>query len=335
MLTTTTVSSADPPVTTIMENSPYPAHLRHALIIDLGAPGKPISDKDLPVFLDHLRNSATQPIDILHIRGETLSLPIWEALQDLKHISYLEMVSGWDERCNIAPLDQVGPSWPLQSLVIGGACGEDIKTEHIRTITSLKLDCCCGMSFSLAPSNSTSSLQQLIIIENDACDHFIKMKTETCLINNLVELKIESTNGCDFSHQYEEECFGKALVQCHSLKSLDLTLHDSSEESPQEHYLIELPDFFPPNIEVLRFRGPLTLANHLSVWRKCASDPEWLPHLKSIKFGLDVSPHEKQTAPEKASFVHEQCVQFLKDLASLRPSITILNEEAEVATTNV
>jgi hypothetical protein len=335
MLTTTTLKPGDAPVTTVIKNTSYPSHLRHALIIDPHPTSNLVLDKYLVTFRNHLRNIVTQPIDMLQFRNSTPSRAIWEALQDRKYISHLEMISGYDETCNIEPLDQVGPSWPLQSIVIVDACGEHINTVHLNTISSLKLDHCCGLYFDLATRNGTSKLERLTIIENDACDHFIKLQEETCLINNLLELKIVSTNGCDFAHQYEEECFGNALVQCHSLKSLDLTLHDSSEDSPKEHYLIELPAFFPPHIEVLRFRGPPTLANHLSVWHECASDPKWLPNLNSIKFSLDVPGKDKEIALEKATFAREQCMQFLKELVSLRPSITILNEEETAAATNV
>ncbi|UJR18125.1 hypothetical protein I4U23_005025 [Adineta vaga] len=121
------------------------------------------------------------------------------------------MHSGYDETCNIIPLDQIGSSWPLQSLIIGSACGESINTAHLYTITSLKLDYCCSLTFNLASRDKPSKLEQLTIIENDACDHFIQFQEETSLMNNLIELKIQSTNGCDFTHQYEEDCFGKAL----------------------------------------------------------------------------------------------------------------------------
>jgi hypothetical protein len=329
MLTTTTISPNDAPVTTTIKNTSYPSHLRHALIIHLGAYNY------LQSFLDHMRSVAKQPIDMLQFRDDAPSLAIWEALQDLKHISHLEMICEYTEYCNISPLDQVGSSWPLQSMVIGGACGEDIRTNHILTINSLTLDYCCGLSFGLATRNNTSMLKRLTIIENDACDHFIKLQDETCLITNLAELKIESTNGCDFAHQYEKEDFGKALVQCHSLQFLDLTLHDSSEDCPEEHYLIELPMFFPHNVEVLRFRGPPTLANHLSIWHKCIADPKWLPNLNSIKFCLDACWRDKEIELEKANLAHEKCMQLLIDLLSLRPTVTILNEEELTVATNV
>ncbi|CAF4122867.1 unnamed protein product [Rotaria sordida] len=327
MLTTTTISPVDAPVTVTVNNTSYPSYLRHALIIGLNPTNKLGLNKYLPSFLDHLRSIAIQPFDMLQFRGGTPSLAIWEALQGLKNISHLEMLSGYDEYCNIEPLDQVSSSWPLQSIVIGSACGEDIKTAHIHTITSLTLDYCCGLSFSLATRNGTNKLQRLIIIENDACDHFIKLQEETCLTKNLTELKIVSTNGCDFCHQYERECFGKALIQCHSLKSLDLTLHDSSENSPDEHYLIELPLYFPPNVESLRFRGSSILANHLTVWHKCVSDPNWLPNLKFIKFCLHVRHDDNETELEKTDFTNDQSMQLLKDLILHRPSVTILNNE--------
>ena len=329
MLTTTTISPNAAPVTTTIENTLYPPHIRHALVIRLDADNYPQS------FLDHLRNVAKQPIDMLQFCDDSPSLAIWEALQDLKHISHLEMISGYNEYCNITPLDQVGSSWPLESIVIGSACGEDIRTKHILTINSLTLDYCCGLSFGLATRNNTSMLKRLAIIENDACDHFMKLQEETCLITNLAELKIESTNGCDFAHQYDKEDFGKALVQCHSLQFLDLTLHDSSEDCPEEHYLIELPMFFPHNVEVLRFRGPPTLANHLSIWYKCIADPKWLQNLNSIKFHLDACYRDNEIVLEKANLAHEKCLQFLKDLTSLRPSVTILNEEELTVTTSV
>ena len=335
MLTTTTISPTSAPVTVAVKNTSYPSHLRHALIVDLNPTPKQDSGEYFQSFLDHLRHIAAQPIDMLQFRGSTPSLAIWQVLKGLENIDHLEMISGYDEYCNIGPLDQVGSSWPLQSIVIGDACGEDINTAHIFTIDSLTLNYCCGLSFKLATGNDTSKLKRLTIIENDACDHFIQLQQETCLIKNISELKITSTNGCDFAHQYEKECFGQALIQCHSLKSLDLTLHDASDDSPEEHYLTELPAFFPSNVEVLQFRGPPTLATHLSVWYKCAADPTWLPNLESMKFCLDVPYGEKEIALEKANFAHEQCAQFLKDLVSLRPAVTILNEAEVAAVTNV
>ena len=332
MLTTTTISPVDAPVTAITENKSYPPHLRHALIIDLDPTSKLNPDEYLAPFLGHLRATATQPIDILHFLGGTPSSAIWEALQDLKYISHLEMSSGYDEYCNIEPLDRVGSAWPLKSIAIGSACGEDITTAHINTIDSLALDYCCGLSFPLATRNSSSKLKRLTIIENDACDHFLKLREESCLLSDLSELKIVSTNGCDFCHQYEEKDFGEALVQCHSLISLDLSLSVPSTEPPEANYLIGLPTFFPPNIEILQFRGPPTLGNNLSVWHKCASDLGWLPNLKSIKFCLDVIHRGEEVVMEKASLAHDQSMQFLKHLVSLRPSIIILNEQERAST---
>ena len=327
MLTVTTVTSGSPPMTAVVKNTLYPSHLRHALIIGFKLNTALDPDKYFPSFLKHLRNVVTQPIDMLQFLDDTPSLEIWEALQGLKSISHLEMISGYTETCNIGPLDQVGLSWPLQSIVISSTCGEDIKTAHINTITSLTLEYCCGLSFSLANLDTPSKLQKLTIIENDACDHFMKLQEETSLINNLIELKIQSTNGCDFAHQYEQQCFGKALIRCHSLKLLDLTLYDSFEDLSEEHYLIKLPAFFPPNLTVLRFRGPPALANHLSVWYQCVSDPDWLPQLESIQFSLDVHPRNEEIASSQ-----EKATQFLKDLRSCRPSITILNDETSSRT---
>lgn len=332
MLTTTTISLADEPLTVTTINKSYPAHLRHALIVDLSLLRTAESNKHLASFLGHLRGITPQPIGILQFHDETPTLEVWEALQDLKQVSYLEMISGYSEYCNIGLLDHVGSTWSLQSLVIGGACGEHIKTAHLQTITSLTLDYCCGLIFDLAPATVTSNLKKLIIIENDACDHFIKLQEETCLTNNLSEFKIHSTNGCDFTHQYEKNYFGKALMRCHSLKSLDLTMHDSSDDSPEEHFLTELPNFFSSNLEVLQFRSPPTLANHLSLWHKSLSDPTWLPQLKSIKFILDVCYLGNTIELEKANLAHEQCIQFLNDVVSLRPSVTIINDDVATVT---
>ncbi|CAF4220256.1 unnamed protein product, partial [Adineta steineri] len=176
MLTTTTITPIDAPITTTINNTLYPSHLHHALIIDRDSSGQANPDTDDSTFLNHLRNLAKQPIDMVQFLGDTPSLAIWEALKDLKNVSHLEMLSGYDETCNITPLDQVGSSWPLQSLVIGSAAGESINTAHLQTITSLKLDYCCGLSFDLCTRDSPSKLKQLTIIENDACDHFIKFQ---------------------------------------------------------------------------------------------------------------------------------------------------------------
>ncbi len=47
---------------------------------------------------------------------------------------------------------------------------------------------------------------KMTIIENDACDHFIKLQEEIYLISNLTELKIQSMNGCKCAHPYVKDC---------------------------------------------------------------------------------------------------------------------------------
>lgn len=306
MIETTTLSFGCRPVTTVVNNTSYPTHLRHALIIDLKRNANTDIERDLPKLRNQLQTMDTQSIDMLQIRDDSPSDELWQSLSNFKKISHLEILCGFDELCNILPLDDIGASWPLQSIVISGAAGDFITTAHLNTITSLTLDYCAGLLFDRVHSNVKSNLRHLVIIENDACDTFIKLNEEFAnFFDNLSELTIKSTNGCDFCHQYEKEAFGRALSQCSSLRSLDLTLHDPSEELQ-----LQLPTCFPINIEILRFYGPSTLANNLSTWQTCMSDSNWLPNLKSIRFVLTETVDQRTT-------------QLLNHFISLRPFVTI------------
>ncbi|CAF1320229.1 unnamed protein product [Adineta ricciae] len=136
MLTITSISLISDPITTIVENTEYPSHLHHALLIDL----KPVPNTNLSSFRNHLRRISNDHIDMIKFHGDTPSLAIWESVQDFKHISHLEMISGFDEVCNIAPLDEI-------------SC-------------TRRFLYCCGLSFHSISLDGPSQLNELIIFLN-------------------------------------------------------------------------------------------------------------------------------------------------------------------------
>ncbi|CAF1056075.1 unnamed protein product [Didymodactylos carnosus] len=85
------------------------------------------------------------------------------------------------------------------------------------------------------------------------------------------------------------------------------------------------------NIEVLRFTGAPSLANHVGVWQKCIADSKWLPNLKSIEFRLDVVQDDQIKEIEVEKQANEQFKQFLKELALQRSTVSIMNYEEKAA----
>jgi len=217
-------------------------------------------------------------------------------------------------------------------LEIVDACGEEVNTPHLLTINHLTLNHACSLDFSIAEKVKMANLTSLEIIENDAIDHFITMHEETCLTRNLTSLKIQSTNGCDYSRQWEPEDFGRVLKQCTSLRSLDLALTTEHHGEPEEKsYLHAFCESLPPNVETLRFRGPPCLADDLSQWTACLHSTSWLPHLKTISFRLDVNPEtsSSRSVPtssidgEELATVRRRNLDDLLGGLGRRPGITL------------
>ncbi|THH17495.1 hypothetical protein EW146_g3322 [Bondarzewia mesenterica] len=242
-----------------------------------------------PVILENLRTvvskDSTDPSRIDFVRFEGLNhreapcASTWHALDGLLP-RHLELKCGWDEHCDLSPLDELETKWPLESLTLTDACATPLSASCLGNISSLTLYFCSGVTIS--PSyNAGRALRRLRIEGNNVIDMFIGM-SKRGIVDSVEEVRISNTNGGE--EEYESSEFFEVLPRHTSIRSFDLAV----SLRPHDPCYHALPLHLPPNIEHLRFRGPPETAGDLSNWLKCAKDPGWLPHLKTFSFHLDV-----------------------------------------------
>jgi len=251
-------------------------------------------------------------VEYLELIGETPDHNDWEILSRLHGIKQLKLTCGRSEEVNA----DIPAHWPIQKLVILGGCGDDVYTPKLLSIETFEMEYCCGLCFSLCTPDDTANLKRLGIYENDAIDLFLKLKNETCLIRSVEVVKIQSTNGCDFSHQYDKMDFKKGLVECSSIITLDLALNDAS--LPGETPWIDIPLYFPPNVQHLRFNGPISVSNGLGHWSTCILNPNWLPNLKTLSFSLS-----DRNDILISDSVRDACVELFSIIRKARPSLMV------------
>ena len=298
----------------------------HSLTVDY--PDYKMDSKDVPIAAANSTNNLPQ-VYSLTLLGDATPSYIWN---DLQQIGGVAEVSVQAKYCEDADISHMPAHWPVRTLTLSGICGS-VGSPHLLNITALKLDYCCSVQFGDVPPTETARLRDLIIVENDAMDHFIMMSNKTCLTRDLRSLRIQSTDENDFCHEYDFEDFARALEQSPSITSLDLEVFDSEinldlEEGPR---FPDLPAFLPPNLHTLRFVGPPWLSTQMDRWMECAADSRWLPNLTSVTFGLiargsrDKNP-EVNGAPLRAETVRaaqEASARFLQQLRAHRPSVVI------------
>ncbi|KZT43324.1 hypothetical protein SISSUDRAFT_1057734 [Sistotremastrum suecicum HHB10207 ss-3] len=288
----------------------FPDGVRHALVVDCGEQ-IPVTSSSDHEFLERIKNFVkeqdSQDVDFVRIQGlhpqNTPNELTWKALNGLRP-RHLELCCGWHEEYEIEPLDSLDPSWPLESISIVGAAQYELAiTKHFWTIPTLTFYYSHQVRLEL-PTDYTvegpSALRHLTAIGNDACDMLARWRKSSIssICDNLESLRLESNNDCDFQTDNEYEDFVHALQGCTSVKSLELVMVEgpSSDNDPeldqhlrdQYQYLIDLPKYLPPNLEHLKFKSIPESARHLDVWLRCAKDPHWLPHLKSISLRFDM-----------------------------------------------
>jgi hypothetical protein len=329
-----------PDITTFFQHP----QLEHQLIVDMANPfrteDQPSSRrkraqlaKAFPRFLDRLREivrrdcnmseSAARPrIDSVRFRAlhfEACPGELTFSALDGLRPRHVEFSCGWDEECDIGPLDKLSTTWPLESMVIDGGCGVELTSSCMYSIKSLTLDYCCDISIASYPQ--PSALRNLMIIQNNAIDMFIRMRRDTSVADYITMLQIKSTNGCDFCNEFSSPEFFETLNQCATLRSLDLTLNDEKYDK----YIRDIPQHFPPNIEHLRFMAPPSVSDEMASWLRCAADPTWLTNLKTISFHLgevDIrTPSTHSTPPSETPAV---VTQFLDTLSARLPSLSVV-----------
>ncbi|PPR05318.1 hypothetical protein CVT26_011578 [Gymnopilus dilepis] len=212
----------------------------------------------------------------------------WRALDGLSP-KHLTLIGGDYEDCSLAALSQLKHQWSdLHTLTLAGISSTTFAEDAPRIlsrISSLTLDHCYGLHF--VPLKATQ-LKELTIIENNACDIFISgIKDNPRLVHTLETLQIiSSSSGNDFSYQYEPRDFRNSLKKCASLRQFAFsTSHADSLDTYLSSYL-------PLSIEHLTLHFTLTFPflHHFDDWIHKASDPLWLPYLKSFEMTASEYP---------------------------------------------
>ncbi|PPQ77540.1 hypothetical protein CVT26_006153 [Gymnopilus dilepis] len=222
---------------------------------------------------------------------------LWEALDGLSP-KHLHLVCGmWNaEDCNVGPLDELHKQWDdLETLTLVEVCNHD--DEFMNTtkmpkifsrISSLTLNYCSGAN--LVPPHATR-LKQLGILGNNASDLFILAiddKLNQDLRNTLEVLEVStignSTN-LDYVLDIEPGDFRDRLRKCTRLRELHYAT--GCENSAD----VDLAPYIPPSVEhlSLKFKRSRPLLADMDTWIQHASDPTWLPHLKSFKLDIDAT----------------------------------------------
>jgi len=103
------------------------------------------------------------------------------------------------------------------------------------------------------------------------------------LAQQLEVLDIQTTNGCDMSHQYEPQDFRDWLKKCTNLREFRhaACIWDGLDTM--------IAAYIPRSVETLklRFTRSLPFLCAFDDWIKHAADPDWLPNLASFKMTID------------------------------------------------
>lgn len=260
-------------------------------------------------------------IDMVCLKGTGYYLPnetTWKALDGLKP-KHLEIVGGWDEECNMKPLDGLQQKWDLETLTLAGLAGTTRVPSAFCGLKTLTMDYCSGFEFN--PPGQLNTLRHLTITGNDNLDMF----TALCKFNPAVPGFLQTLDlqcGPRIGN-YELKQFKQSLAQCTALLRLRLVLGGPGKINP---YLGAVR-ILPSSVEHLTYRGIPAMSRDLPQWVKSATDPTWLPHLKTISFGFNVSPARPSSldAAEMMT-ISTQVEEFLDTLASHRPNIQILDD---------
>ncbi|KZP00913.1 hypothetical protein CALVIDRAFT_560218 [Calocera viscosa TUFC12733] len=339
-------------------------NLRHLLAINLKAEGdpryppfsqgednvaqptyvnQPIQHPELyETFLSRLRDivsgdgkDGTPPIDAVSFTHlpemDPPSERLCQAVDGLRP-RLLELECGWDEYCDLKSFDGLETKFPLETLVISGACGEEVQlvSEYLSCVHTLNLHYSHNLCFPRIPP--PLALRNMIMTENDAMDSFIRLSDTTHMIDRLESLKLTSTNGCDF-YRFEAPEFLAALKKATILRQLDLvTDHRSRWVDP--YNLNDLPSHLPENLEQFSFRGAPGIITDATPWLDLVSSPAWLPNLRESSFRLDQPRRQSsntetgdegvaQTDAEEIAAAEKTAHWIKTTLADNRPNVDV------------
>ncbi|KZT61258.1 hypothetical protein CALCODRAFT_491348 [Calocera cornea HHB12733] len=289
--------------------------LQHLLVLDLSRPPtqhrqrrgglhsfQQEEDSRYAVFLARIKDvvrlerspiDEAPPIDALCIRD--LSRPDYAPGEELCRVvdgllpRLLELHCGWYEYCDLHSFDILKTKFPLERLVISGACGDDVNldAELLACVPTLHLDVSHALRFPTFPI--PVALRQLIIKENDAMDLICRLHEDTHMLENLERLQLTSTVECDL-YQCDFDEFLAALKETNTLRALELVLDHS--DIRETGALDRLPSNLPGNIECFSLRGSSMGLTDSALWITAVQDRAWLPRLREFAFDLDVVPKQ-------------------------------------------
>lgn len=140
----------------------------------------------------------------------------------------------------------------------------------------------------LLPKDVSTNLEKLEILENDAIDTFDRMAIALPhVVFAISTLNLRSTHGNDFAYTHED-MFPQFLPQLQTLRTLVLSVGNDFERAS---FVPELYLILPPNLSVLRFRGPVSLvrSEQWRNWIQSFASSDYLPNLKTLSFVLDLN----------------------------------------------
>lgn len=312
-MTTTTISinSEAPPHTsknpTIL---PHSEPFAHALIIDVDdsksgslSPSPTLAPLGINVdesksFLERLRafvrtdGKLHDAIDMVRFNGTSGGMPsedVWKALDGLKP-KHLDVGCGWDEDCDMIPLDVLQQKWDLETLTLRGLAGAATEFPSVFCgLKALTMKLCCNVDFKPI-QGQLNALHHLTITGNDSLDMFAFLcESNPSVGDHLQTLDLQCDPRLD---NYEPELFKKSLARCTALLRLRLVL--GGPESIDQY--LGIVHILPSSLEHLTYRGMPEMSSDLPEWVKSAADPTWLPHLKTISFAFDVAPDADEDA---------------------------------------
>lgn len=278
-------------------------------------------------FLQHLRGltytdgKLYEPIDMIRIDCTSYDMPgknLWTALDGLQP-KHLHIECGFDEECDLEPLDMLQRKWGLETLFLAGLTDNTELPSIFCGLKALTMTLCFNVDFN--PPGQLHALRHLTIIGNDNLDMF----TALCRSNPAVPGLLQTLDlQCDHQmHNHDIDQFKVTLARCTALLSLRLILGGPGDITR----FLGIAPLLPSSLEHLTFRCMPTMSGNLRQWLKSAVDPIWVPHLKTISFGLDVSP-DTPSPPDAAQMmkISTQVGKFLDILSSHRPNLQILDD---------
>jgi hypothetical protein len=167
-----------------------------------------------------------------------------------------------------------------------------------------------------------SAMKHLSIIGNDALEVLAGIgMAKFYLLASLDSLTLYSASENDMLHLPANSCLA-VLPRLTNLTTLKLTLGSPMYaclvgEGGNQHFL---PTFFPPNIQTLHFRGPVSMVPRLDQFAAAFAYERFLPQLKRISLVLDLQDESSESpspSPEVLTAAHAACRKVL-DAAAKR-----------------